>query len=82
VLAVATGFAIEIKRGEALHMAEGQVWEINNAHVHAVRNDSDQARIHLIIDWTPTKTLLKDKKAFRKDLPMFYSQKFRTHWRL
>ena len=68
--------------GETLHMAEGQVWEINNAHVHAVRNDSDQARIHLIIDWTPSKTLLKDKKAFRKDLPMFYSQKFRTHGRL
>ena len=58
-------------------LLEGEVWEINNADVHAVTNASDHARIHLIVDWTPSETLLKEKKPFRMDLPMFYKPEFR-----
>ncbi len=63
--------------GENRHLAEGEVWEINNGSVHAVCNDSEQARVHLIIDWTPNRTLLRERKPYRMDLPMFYSRKYR-----
>ena len=63
--------------GESRILNEGEVWEINNADVHAVINASDSPRIHLIIDWTPRETLLKEKKPFRMDLPMFYQAAFR-----
>jgi nicotinamide mononucleotide adenylyltransferase len=58
--------------GVSQSLREGEVWEINNADVHAVANASAHARVHLIVDWTPSKTLLKEKKPFRMDLPMFY----------
>lgn len=58
--------------GELRTLKEGEVWEINNADVHAVTNASETARIHLIIDWTPRETLLKERKPFRMDLPLFY----------
>jgi hypothetical protein len=35
---------------ESINMKEGDCWEINNARVHSVINDSDQDRIHLIVD--------------------------------
>jgi hypothetical protein len=65
--------------GESRTLKEGEVWEINNADVHAVTNTSDSPRIHLIIDWTPRETLLREKKPFRMDLPMFYRSEFRLH---
>ena len=65
--------------GESRTLKEGEVWEINNADVHAVTNASDSPRIHLIIDWTPRETLLREKKPFRMDLPMFYQSEFRLH---
>lgn len=40
--------------GEQRAMKEGEVWEINNAREHSVFNQSDQTRVHLIIDWVPT----------------------------
>ena len=58
--------------GESRTLNEGEVWEINNADVHAVTNASNSPRVHLIIDWTPRETLLREKKPFRMDLPMFY----------
>ncbi len=33
------------------HMAEGEMWEINNRRLHAVTNGGDEARIHLIMDF-------------------------------
>jgi quercetin dioxygenase-like cupin family protein len=33
------------------NMPAGEMWEINNRRVHAVRNDSDAPRIHLILDY-------------------------------
>lgn len=32
-------------------MPQGELWEINNRRVHAVRNDGDAGRIHLIFDY-------------------------------
>ena len=37
--------------GESRAMAEGELWEIDNARTHGVENTSDQSRVHLIIDW-------------------------------
>ena len=37
--------------GETRVMEEGELWEINNARVHAVRNGSQRGRVHLIVDW-------------------------------
>jgi len=64
--------------GESRKMGEGEIWEINNANVHAVTNKSDLARVHLIVDWTPTETLLKEKKAFRMDVSRLYQAEMRV----
>lgn len=42
------GFRIS---GVAEPLKEGEVWEINNRHVHEVENRSSIPRIHLIVDW-------------------------------
>ncbi|HEY4088992.1 MAG TPA: aspartyl/asparaginyl beta-hydroxylase domain-containing protein [Bryobacteraceae bacterium] len=42
--------------GEEIAMKEGEVWEINNMRAHAVRNDGETPRIHLIVDWAPPLT--------------------------
>lgn len=65
--------------GESKSLSEGEIWEINNADVHAVINTSEEARIHLIVDWTPRETLLKEKKPFRMDLPIFYQSHARLN---
>lgn len=33
------------------HMPAGEMWEINNRRIHAVRNDGHEARVHLIMDY-------------------------------
>lgn len=33
------------------YLEEGEVWEINNRHIHQVENKSEIHRIHIIIDW-------------------------------
>ncbi|TNF90151.1 MAG: hypothetical protein EP300_03785 [Gammaproteobacteria bacterium] len=43
--------------GEQKVLGEGEMWEINNATLHAVDNNSDQDRIHLIVDWVPNCTV-------------------------
>jgi len=48
--------------GEEKVLAEGEMWEINNATLHAVDNRSDEDRIHLIIDWVPNSTLRPEDK--------------------
>ena len=38
--------------GEIKHMKEGEIWEINNHNkLHSVENNTDQDRIHIIIDY-------------------------------
>jgi Rps23 Pro-64 3,4-dihydroxylase Tpa1-like proline 4-hydroxylase len=39
--------------GEKIHMKAGECWEINNRKPHSVDNDSDEERIHLLIDIMP-----------------------------
>lgn len=52
--------------GEKKVLGEGEMWEINNATLHAVENNGDQDRIHLIIDWVPNATVrLEDKRPPR-----------------
>ncbi|MFT4629508.1 MAG: hypothetical protein ACI9WC_000818 [Arenicella sp.] len=63
--------------GETKNLQAGDIWEINNATVHAVHNKSKHHRVHLIIDWTPSHTLLREKKAYRMDLPIFYKPQLR-----
>ena len=49
--------------GEDRFLAEGEIWEINNATLHAVENGSELDRIHLIVDWVPNATVrAEDKK--------------------
>jgi hypothetical protein len=33
------------------HLPSGEVWEINNAHMHGVQNEGDEDRVHVIVDW-------------------------------
>lgn len=50
--------------GEAKRMRAGELWEINNATLHAVYNRADAARIHLIVDWVPNSTVRpEDRRA-------------------
>lgn len=65
--------------GVSRSLKEGEIWEINNADVHSVTNASKDARVHLIIDWTPRDMLLKEKKPFRMDIPMLYRPESRLH---
>lgn len=60
-------------------LKSGEIWEINNADVHSVTNTSQDARVHLIIDWTPRETLLKEKKPYRMDIPMLYRSEHRLN---
>jgi len=39
--------------GEKFHLSEGKLYELNNVKYHGVRNDSNESRIHLIIDLLP-----------------------------
>jgi hypothetical protein len=32
-------------------LGEGEIWEINNRKTHAVQNDSENFRVHVIADW-------------------------------
>ena len=48
--------------GEEKVLGEGEMWEINNATMHAVDNRSDQDRIHLIVDWVPHSTVRPEDK--------------------
>jgi quercetin dioxygenase-like cupin family protein len=51
-LAITTNPLVEFEVGdEVRYLAPGDIWEINNRAEHAVRNKSDHARIHMIIDY-------------------------------
>lgn len=49
---VVTDSNVNLGVGEKSHfLKEGEVWEINNRHIHHVENMSDIYRIHIIVDW-------------------------------
>jgi len=37
--------------GETKHLREGEIWEIDNTKKHSVDNNSNEDRVHLILDW-------------------------------
>lgn len=37
--------------GNIMHLNEGEIWEINNRKPHAVKNQGDSPRVHLILDY-------------------------------
>jgi hypothetical protein len=37
--------------GEVLNIPEGEIYEINNRRSHSVRNEGDQPRVHLVLDY-------------------------------
>jgi hypothetical protein len=49
--------AFFIVEGEKFFLEEGKVYELNNSRYHSVRNNSDEARIHLIVDLLPNEYL-------------------------
>ncbi|MEM7563263.1 MAG: aspartyl/asparaginyl beta-hydroxylase domain-containing protein [Pseudomonadota bacterium] len=55
--------------GEDRVLGEGEMWEINNATLHAVRNNSNKDRIHLIVDWVPNATVRPEDKRPVKAQP-------------
>jgi hypothetical protein len=62
-LPVKTNDAIIFKvGGESKNLKNGELWEINNQRQHGVRNLSDEARIHIIMDWVTS-----DLIALRKN---------------
>lgn len=51
-LALTTNNLVEFEiAGKTQHFAAGEIWEINNREEHAVRNLSDESRIHVILDY-------------------------------
>ena len=52
---------------EPKNMAVGECWEINNSKLHAVENNGDTERIHLLIDIMPNKFI---DKSFLKPQEM------------
>lgn len=51
-LAIVTNEGVEFEIAEQVkHLPAGEIWEINNRELHAVRNTSDDSRIHLILDY-------------------------------
>lgn len=51
-VAISTNKLVEFWiEGETRHLPPGEIWEINNRKKHAVRNLSNEARVHLILDY-------------------------------
>jgi quercetin dioxygenase-like cupin family protein len=51
-LAIRTNKLVEFGIADKVqHMAPGEIWEINNRKKHSVRNLSQEARVHLILDY-------------------------------
>ena len=48
----------------SMKMAEGELWEINNRREHAVANNSDNDRIHIILDYVIAGEKIRDTKGF------------------
>jgi hypothetical protein len=46
--------------GVIRHLPAGEAWEINNRVAHAVRNNTDEARVHLILDYVIPGEIIPD----------------------
>lgn len=51
-LALNTNKLVEFEvDGQVRHFGAGEIWEINNRQTHAVRNRSEEGRVHMILDY-------------------------------
>lgn len=63
-LAIITNSGVEFEVAEEIrHLAAGEIWEINNREEHAVRNTSDHARVHMIIDYVVPGERIEDPEG-------------------
>jgi hypothetical protein len=63
-LAIVTNNSVEFEVADQVrHLAPGEIWEINNREFHAVRNKSDQARIHMILDYVVPGETIEDPEG-------------------
>lgn len=51
-----------IVENETKNLAEGEIWEIDNTKPHAVYNQTETDRIHLILDYMPYDVNLRTKR--------------------
>ncbi len=47
----------------AINMHVGEMWEINNRRVHAVKNNGHEARVHLIMDYVQPGEVVFDQEG-------------------
>lgn len=47
----------------SLHMRAGEVWEINNRQMHCVKNNGDEPRVHMILDFVQPGEYIEDPKG-------------------
>ena len=47
----------------AIKMRAGEMWEINNRRIHAVKNNGDEARVHLIMDYVQPGEMVYDQEG-------------------
>ncbi|MFL6760619.1 aspartyl/asparaginyl beta-hydroxylase domain-containing protein [Sphingomonas sp.] len=60
-IAITTDQRIEFEVGDDIrHLAPGEIWEINNREEHAVRNPTDNGRVHLIVDYVVPGEIIED----------------------
>jgi Flp pilus assembly protein TadD len=53
--------------GKTAQLRAGEMWEINNATAHGVRNRGGDDRVHLIIDWMPNRYGKPVSRALQPD---------------
>ena len=54
---------------EALNIPEGEIYEINNRRLHSVRNEGDEARVHLILDYVIRGEMCCCAEKLHPDMP-------------
>jgi quercetin dioxygenase-like cupin family protein len=63
-IAIITDPGVEFEVDEQVqHFAPGEIWEINNRQLHTVRNRSDIARVHLIVDYVVPGERIEDPEG-------------------
>ena len=64
-LPLVTNDEVTFDVGESsIKMVEGELWEINNRREHAVANNSDLDRIHIILDYVIAGEKIRDTKGY------------------
>ncbi len=60
-LPIITNESVYFSVGQStVNLPTGELWEINNRRVHSVKNESDRARVHLIMDYVIPGEIVND----------------------